>query len=171
MVIEALRLRGRKEVRVARNLQQWLDKYAETHRNPVNKQIHWVCVPVIFVTVLCLLHALKLFTVPLGGHGFTVSGGWLLCAGAVLFYLRLSVRHAIVLGGLAFLVLIYATWAENAFPSGALVMHGFFFVVAWIGQFIGHKIEGAKPAFLDDLTFLLIGPLWVSRTAFRHNHG
>ena len=35
------------------------------------------------------------------------------------------------------------------------------FVAAWIGQFYGHKVEGAKPSFLKDIEFLLIGPLWV----------
>ena len=35
-------------------------------------------------------------------------------------------------------------------------------MIAWIGQFIGHKIEGAKPSFFEDLQFLLIGPAWVA---------
>ena len=35
------------------------------------------------------------------------------------------------------------------------------FVVAWIGQFIGHKIEGRRPSFLTDLVYLLVGPLWT----------
>ena len=35
------------------------------------------------------------------------------------------------------------------------------FIVAWIGQFIGHKIEGKKPSFFEDLQFLLIGPAWL----------
>ena len=35
------------------------------------------------------------------------------------------------------------------------------FVLAWIGQFIGHKIEGEKPSFFEDLQFLLIGPDWL----------
>jgi uncharacterized membrane protein YGL010W len=41
------------------------------------------------------------------------------------------------------------------------------FVLAWIGQFIGHKIEGKKPSFLDDLRFLLIGPLFVLSFLYR----
>ena len=35
------------------------------------------------------------------------------------------------------------------------------FVIAWIGQFIGHKIEGKKPSFLEDLQFLMVGPAWL----------
>ena len=35
------------------------------------------------------------------------------------------------------------------------------FVLAWIVQFYGHKIEGAKPSFLEDLQFLMIGPAWL----------
>jgi len=41
------------------------------------------------------------------------------------------------------------------------------FVLSWIGQFIGHKIEGKKPLFLDDLKFLLIGPIWLLHFLFK----
>jgi len=41
------------------------------------------------------------------------------------------------------------------------------FVIAWIGQFIGHAIEGARPSFFKDLQFLLIGPLWLVAAAYR----
>ena len=41
------------------------------------------------------------------------------------------------------------------------------FIAAWIGQFIGHKIEGKKPSFLKDIVFLLIGPAWLLSKIYR----
>ena len=41
------------------------------------------------------------------------------------------------------------------------------FVVGWIIQFVGHKIEGQKPSFFEDLQFLLIGPLWLLSDVYR----
>jgi uncharacterized membrane protein YGL010W len=43
----------------------------------------------------------------------------------------------------------------------------FVFIISWIAQFWGHKIEGKKPSFLQDLAFLLIGPLWVTRFLYK----
>ena len=53
------------------------------------------------------------------------------------------------------------------YPDFALWIYLVLFVVAWIGQFIGHKIEGAKPSFFDDLKFLLIGPGWLLSFIFQ----
>jgi uncharacterized membrane protein YGL010W len=52
-------------------------------------------------------------------------------------------------------------------PMTVLPLSIAIFVVAWIGQFIGHKIEGKKPSFFDDLRFLLIGPLFVLGFLYR----
>ena len=41
------------------------------------------------------------------------------------------------------------------------------FVLAWIGQFIGHLIEGKRPSFFKDLQFLLIGPAWLMAFVYR----
>ena len=50
---------------------------------------------------------------------------------------------------------------------GLLVAAGVVFVVAWIGQFVGHRVEGRKPSFLEDLTFLLVGPAWLVAAVYR----
>jgi uncharacterized membrane protein YGL010W len=41
------------------------------------------------------------------------------------------------------------------------------FILAWVGQFIGHKIEGMKPSFFQDLQFLLVGPMWLMHFVFK----
>jgi uncharacterized membrane protein YGL010W len=148
-------------------LQDWLDKYKEAHRNPVNQTIHFVCVPIIFVTLLCLLDLYRVFTLSVYEIVAPVSLGWILALAAVIFYLRLSLLQASILGTLAVLVLVYARWAEHSYPVETMALHAALFALAWLGQLIGHKIEGAKPAFLEDLTFLLIGPLWISHSFVR----
>ena len=51
--------------------------------------------------------------------------------------------------------------------TGLLILSVSIFVIAWIGQFIGHKIEGAKPSFFEDLQYLLIGPAWLLHFIYR----
>lgn len=147
----------------SRKIDWWLDQYAIYHQNPTNKLIHYVCVPAIAVCVLGLC-----WSIPLPGHSsFGAIGPWLNVATlitimATFFYLRLSPLLAVgmLVFTLSSLGLFY--WMETSGKApliwqGSLVV----FVVAWIFQFVGHKIEGAKPAFFDDLKFLLIGPLWI----------
>ncbi|MGI9455367.1 MAG: DUF962 domain-containing protein, partial [Aeoliella sp.] len=80
---------------------------------------------------------------------------------AMLFYLRLSpplaAGMAVVVAVVVGIILLYERLEIGPVWIVSLVI----FVAAWIGQFIGHKIEGQKPALFDDLKFLLIGPLWL----------
>lgn len=126
-----------------RTLQAWLDEYSESHLNHTNKMIHWVCVPVISFTVIALAYSLH----------------WAVAVAASLaalwFYWQLSATLA--LGMLAVMALMLAIAAM--LPNLLWWAIGLF-VVAWIGQFIGHHIEGKKPSFFKDLQFLLIGPAW-----------
>ena len=127
-----------------RTLQQWLSEYAISHQNPINKKIHWLCVPTIFVSIL--------------GMGMSLSVWFTLVLSALvlLFYIRLSTPLFMAMG--IFILICLAVMA--AMPWGFKVWASIF-VIAWIGQFIGHKIEGKKPSFFEDLQFLLIGPAWV----------
>lgn len=82
----------------------------------------------------------------------------------LLFYARLSVS-------MAFKIIIFSTICLILnFYIGQFVPLWLFssgvFVIAWIGQFYGHNIEGQKPSFLKDLQFLLIGPAWVLENLF-----
>jgi uncharacterized membrane protein YGL010W len=149
-----------------RTMQQWLDEYGESHRHPTNKSIHWVCVPAILFSVLGLL-----WLIPVPSEA--ALGGWvnwatLVVALAVIYYLVLSPALAFGMAAIVLLMLFGIAWLEAAvtFPPWALFAG--IFVVAWIGQFVGHQVEGRKPSFFKDVQFLLIGPAWLLADLYRH---
>lgn len=143
-------------------LNEALDHYAASHQHRENIRMHLVCVPVIFTASLILLWRL------LGGQGLSSEPGlglWMLPGGvitllALAFYARFSLRvlGVMVAWTLASLALMFAMLGLE-WPVTPMMLAAF--VVAWIGQFIGHRIEGRRPAFLEDLRQLLIGPLFV----------
>ena len=134
----------------AKTLEQWLTEYAQAHRHPVNRAVHTVCVPAILFALLALL-----WSVEIAG----VRSAYLVMIVVAPFYLRLGVKASAAMAvQLAACVLILALWPA-ALPLRPVALG--LFIVAWIGQFVGHAIEGRRPKFLQDLTFLLIGPLWV----------
>jgi len=141
-----------------REVDRWLGNYSEDHRNPTNFLIHWICVPAILWTVIA---ALWVVPVPpmLGRTGLWAAVAMFF---AFVFYLRLS--RALAFGMLAVFV-VFGLLSEALYralgPMPLLWLALGVFVVAWIGQFIGHKIEGRKPSFLTDLAYLLIGPAWI----------
>jgi uncharacterized membrane protein YGL010W len=139
----------------ARSIDLLLARYAESHRHPTNELIHIVCVPVIVFTLLGILWAL---------HPLVAL---LAVAAAMAYYWKLSRPFA--LGMLAMSAAMLALLAMMP-PLTVLPVSLAIFVVAWIGQFIGHQIEGKKPSFLDDLRFLLIGPLFVLSFLYRRLH-
>lgn len=143
-----------------RTLQQWVGEYSESHRNPSNKLIHWICVPLIVWTVTALL-----WVIPVPAGAGVPAGGWALLAAilAIGFYASLSWRLALVMT-LVFAVNLGLSWAvAQQFGATVLLWTAVgVFVLAWIAQFIGHEIEGKKPSFLTDLAFLLIGPAWIA---------
>ncbi|HMP13670.1 MAG TPA: DUF962 domain-containing protein [Saprospiraceae bacterium] len=145
---------------MAKTMQWFLDKYGESHQNATNKLIHWVCVPSIMFSLLGLMYAIPFLT----ERGLFTNWAAVFLALALLYYLRLSLPMFIgflIIGGLMLLGnnAIYEAVGNHA---GQLALVSLaIFVIAWIGQFIGHKIEGKKPSFLEDVQFLLIGPAWL----------
>jgi uncharacterized membrane protein YGL010W len=151
---------------MAKTIDLLLDKYGESHQNGTNKLIHWICVPSIMFSLFGLLYAIPFFSER------TLFSNWaaLFLGAALVYYLRLSLPMFIgfVLIGGAMLYGVNAIYESVAFDAGQLAKVSLLiFVVAWIGQFIGHKIEGKKPSFLDDLQFLLIGPAWLLHFIFK----
>jgi uncharacterized membrane protein YGL010W len=138
-----------------RTIDTLLDQYSDSHRNPTNELIHFVCVPVIVFTLLGILWSI---------HAVLAVAA---CGAALVYYFRLSRPFA--LGMLLMSAVMLALLALMP-PMTVLPLSIAIFVVAWIGQFIGHKIEGKKPSFLDDLRFLLIGPLFVLGFLYRRFH-
>lgn len=147
-----------------RPVDRFLGNYSEDHRNPTNRLVHWVCVPLIVWTVIALLWVIP---VP---PSFGRPGLWAALALflATVFYLRLSRRLAIALV-VFFAVLMAVTHVlYQAIGASALLwMAVGVFVAAWIAQFVGHQIEGKRPSFLTDLVYLLIGPMWLMSKIFR----
>ncbi|WP_343728561.1 Mpo1-like protein [Duganella sp.] len=138
-----------------RTIDTLLAKYSESHLNPTNEVIHFVCVPVIVFTLLGMLWALH----PLVALAFT--------AGAMWYYFKLSKPFAL---GMLLMAAVMLSILAALPPATVLPLSIAIFVLAWIGQFIGHKIEGKKPSFFDDLRFLLIGPLFVLGFLYRRLH-
>jgi len=149
-----------------RTVDALLDEYGESHQNRTNKQIHWICVPVIVWTVVALLWSLP-FPQALAPGPVPLNWAVIALALAQLYYFRLSVPLA--LGLLAFnaLMLGLSAWVEQVSPRPLWQVALALFVLAWIGQFIGHRIEGKKPSFFKDLQFLLIGPAWLMSFVYR----
>jgi len=144
-----------------KTIYDWLDAYGESHQNLTNKKIHWVCVPVIMVSLLGLLSMLE-FTFIINKGTYTINIASILIVLAVIFYIRLSLSIALGMfffSGLC--IQIIEVLKANYSNYELFIIYIIVFTVAWIGQFIGHKIEGKKPSFFDDLKFLLIGPAWL----------
>jgi uncharacterized membrane protein YGL010W len=143
----------------------WLGEYSASHQNPTNKFLHWICVPPIVLAVMGLLWSIP---VPQTLASLSPWLNWasLAAAAALLYYLSLSWRLAAgVL--VAFVALLVLTRALATLPWPLWATSLVIFVLAWIGQFIGHAIEGRRPSFFKDLQFLLIGPLWLLAAAYR----
>ena len=148
-----------------KSIHQWIEEYGKSHQNPSNKAIHWVCVPLIMLSLLSLISlipfpidSIKLFTTK--SNAIELDWTFLFLVFSVIFYLRLSISIAIGMLLVAVLMLASISWIEFLDPS-IWRLSLTIFVLAWIGQFIGHKIEGEKPSFFEDLQFLLIGPAWL----------
>lgn len=151
-----------------KSIQELFDLYAESHQNHTNKLIHWVCVPSIFFSIVSLV-----FSIPMiGGYDKSIGLNWA-TPGLFLvlvYYLRLSRPMFVVFliwGGLCLLgsnALYHAVGESNGMQA---IVSLCIFAIAWIGQFIGHGIEGKRPSFLQDLQFLLIGPAWLMHFLFK----
>lgn len=141
-----------------RTIESWLSEYGESHQNPTNKLVHWVCVPVIFFCVVGLLYGVKL------GIQLTptleLNLAMVVLVATILYYVRLSPTLAVGMALFAAVCLVICQAIETSGLSLWQVSLALF-VLAWIGQFWGHKIEGKKPSFLKDLQFLMIGPAWL----------
>ncbi len=148
-----------------RNVADWLGEYGDSHVDPTNKLLHWVCVPLIVLAAMGMLWSIPAPRA-LAAVSPWINWATLSAALALLYYALLSVRLAVGIA-IAFGVLfaILNALGELAWPLWitSLVI----FAAAWIGQFIGHAIEGKRPSFFKDVQFLLIGPLWLLAALYR----
>jgi uncharacterized membrane protein YGL010W len=140
-------------------------KYAASHQNPTNKLIHWICVPLIVFSIIGLVSAIPFPQLGfLGKYNMYINWFSIVMAACIYYYLKLSPILSYLMlffFGICYFFVIQLEYIEKAGGLKLWESSLIIFVLAWIGQFIGHKIEGKKPSFLDDLKFLLIGPLWL----------
>ncbi|MEJ2004247.1 MAG: DUF962 domain-containing protein [Cyclobacteriaceae bacterium] len=150
-------------------IDELLSEYGESHQNHTNKMIHWICVPLIFFSIVGLIWSIPAeFLQELFGS----ANPYLNWATIVLFLVLvyyLSLSFSLSIGMLLFGALCLFLWryidAATDFPVWGISL--IIFVAAWIGQFYGHKVEGKKPSFFKDLQFLLIGPAWLMHFIYR----
>lgn len=142
-----------------RSFENWMDEYALSHQHPTNQIIHKICVPLIMFSVIGLI-----WMIPLPAFFPRTSYlNWatLFVLGCLIFYLSLNF---IISVGMLILTGIMVFICQKLYDLGWLLhVSLLIFIISWIFQFYGHKLEGKKPSFLKDLAFLLIGPLWVLR--------
>ncbi|WP_027377586.1 Mpo1 family 2-hydroxy fatty acid dioxygenase [Kaistella palustris] len=144
-----------------RKIESLFAEYAESHRNKTNKAIHWLCVPLIFWAMLGFVSLIPSPHLYIRNFGAVSIVSLVAVAAVTVFYFRLSVRLAIIML-VIMIILEYFVYSVNVhMQHRSWILFLSVFIIAWIGQFYGHKIEGKKPSFLKDLQFLLVGPAWL----------
>ena len=146
-----------------KSIHEWFSEYAQSHQHPINVWIHKIAVPLIVFSTLGLV-----WNIPLAQtqHPFLNWAGVLVIS-ALLFYFRLS--FPLFLGMVIFfsIDLYLLDWIDTHAPWPLWIISLSIFVVAWVFQLLGHAVEGKRPSFAKDLSFLLIGPLWVIAPFFK----
>ena len=122
-----------------------LAHYGESHQNPRNELIHFIAIPLIMLSLIGMMFALH----PYVAYAFM--------AASMVYYARLSMVFLVSMAVFSAGVL----WLVHAMGAQALQISLVIFVGAWIAQFVGHKLEGKKPSFFEDLQYLWVGPLFV----------
>jgi uncharacterized membrane protein YGL010W len=144
-----------------KSAQTWFDEYGESHRDHTNKLIHWICVPAIMFSLLGMIGVIP----PPAAFG-PVSWPVILVGLSLVYWFVLSPALGL---GMTFVSMLFLGTLHHLANSGVPILPiciGIF-VIAWVGQFIGHKIEGKKPSFFKDLQFLMIGPIWLLSDLYR----
>lgn len=131
-----------------RTASEWLDEYAKSHQNPLNRRIHTICVPLIYWSIFALLGSRGFLWFAMGA---AVALAFYFTLGTV-YFIAMTIATALSLG-------ISLVFERLGWPLALIAI--IVFSGAWIGQFYGHKVEGKRPSFLTDLLFLLVGPIWV----------
>ncbi len=144
---------------------QWLDRYGESHNHRVNKLLHWVCVPLIVVSLIGLLWSIPV-PAALKATSPALNWGTIFLMAAVVYYFIMSISLAFGILPFVVLVVMAVSWLDSL-PIPLPLLSALIFAVAWVGQLIGHRVEGKRPSFFEDLQFLMIGPLWLLAAVYR----
>ena len=151
-----------------RRIDKLLNEYGESHQNQTNKSIHWICVPLIFFSVVGLIASIPAGPVAaVTGDGLFANWAAVALVLVTIYYTTLSVALSVGMFLWALLCLYVANLITIADIAPLWLASLLIFAAGWIGQFYGHKIEGKKPSFLKDLQFLLIGPAWLMHFIYK----
>lgn len=152
-----------------RKIDQLLSEYGESHQNHTNKTIHWICVPLIFLSVVGLIASIPSGMVQsmLGENNPYANWAAVVLILVLLYYVSLSIPLSFGMMLFGALCLVLVNYLSRLGIAPLWVVSLVIFFVAWIGQFYGHKIEGKKPSFLKDIQFLLIGPAWLMHFIYK----
>ena len=144
---------------------EWLRASGEDHTHRINKLLHWICVPLIVMSLIGLLWSLP---VPeeFSRASPTLNWGTLFLLASVVYYFIMSISLAFGILPFVIAVVGVVAWVDSLSVPLWLVS-GVVFVIAWLGQFIGHVFEGKRPSFFKDLQFLMIGPLWLLASVYQ----
>ena len=148
-----------------RSIHVWFAEYNESHRHPTNKLLHWICVPFIVVSLVGLLWSLPV-PARFGELPAMVNWATIFIVCSLLYYTYLSRGLAAGMIPVVAVVAVLISWLDRL-PAALWSICLLIFVLSWIGQFIGHRIEGRSPSFCKDVQFLLIGPLWLLGHVYR----
>ncbi|MCP3715615.1 DUF962 domain-containing protein [Paraburkholderia sp. CNPSo 3281] len=141
-----------------RNLTEQLTQYAAYHRDARNIGTHFIGIPLIVLALAVLLSRPVIAL----GPPVPVSPAWLLFGAATLYYLVLDVPLGLMMALVCVACVAFGAWLAQQGTAAWLGGGVALFVVGWIFQFVGHIAwEHRKPAFVDDLIGLMIGPLFV----------
>ncbi|MGF1777495.1 DUF962 domain-containing protein [Vibrio nomapromontoriensis] len=141
-----------------KSLQQWLDAYGESHQNKMNRKIHKVAVPGIYLSIVGIIWSLPALSL----GEVQINWIWPVMMPVMMFYACLSKQVLVQM--LVFTLACLAVISFLALYSAPVFSLSVgLFIALWVMQFLGHHIEGKKPSFFDDIQFLLIGPIWVFR--------
>lgn len=157
---------------MSKKLQILLDEYGESHQNETNKLIHWICVPLIFWSIIALFYSIPTsFLVGIFDESFFSNWVVIVMIPVLIYYFYLSIPIAL---GMFFFIgssLFISDFVlhNSSYPLWVIALC--VFILAWIGQFYGHKVEEKKPSFLKDIQFLLIGPAWLMSFIFKGFRG
>lgn len=151
-----------------RKIDELLSEYGESHQNSTNKAIHWVCVPSIFFSIVGLIWSIP-STFLHSNVSVSPYANWatIILVLVLAYYIALSLSLAIGMAAFSVLCLFLANQLASVDIAPLWQLSLGIFVIAWIGQFYGHKVEGKKPSFLKDIQFLMIGPAWLMHFIYK----
>lgn len=146
-----------------------LIEYSDSHQHPTNKFLHWIDIPLIYLSVMGLLWEVKLPAELPFFAGMALNAAMPISLLVFVYYLNLSFSLGIGMLLYTLLCLSFCLFWEMTVPYDLWAFSAITFIGGWVAQFIGHRIEGKKPSFVKDIQFFLIGPAWMVADIYRRS--